>query len=208
MLTPKQIRVFEAFMRKPYKGLTYRDIKEYSKEKSNSGVQKAVARFLSDDLIIKTEVGNNYVYFANLKNTVVFSYFGIMVKEIMPSSVIISLRIVKEELSSIGFKSIVIFGSYADGKHREKSDLDIAVFVNSQEDKRTCSLALKTAGLKSLLQIDAHVFTRDEMLLMLKDRHENLGKQIACKHIAVCNPEIFYSILQEGIENGFKVVYP
>jgi hypothetical protein len=45
------------------------------------------------------------------------------------------------------------------------------------------------------------------MLQMLKDKHENLGKQIAYKHIAVQNPEIFYSMIKEGIEDGFKVVY-
>ena len=42
MLTPKQIRIFEAFLRRPYQELTYRDIK-FSREKSNSLIQKALA---------------------------------------------------------------------------------------------------------------------------------------------------------------------
>jgi hypothetical protein len=42
---------------------------------------------------------------------------------------------------------------------------------------------------------------------MLKDKRENLGKQIAAKHIAVQNSAIFYSIVQEGVNNGFKFVY-
>ena len=32
MLTPKQIKIFEAFLKKPYKELTYKEIKESLKE--------------------------------------------------------------------------------------------------------------------------------------------------------------------------------
>ena len=116
-------------------------------------------------------------------------------------------KIIREELSNIEFVSIVIFGSYAEGKQKEKSDLDIALFVNSVEDKKNCELSMKSAELKSILKIDAHIITKDEMLQMLKDKHENLGKQIAYKHFAIQNPMIFYSILAEGMGNGFKIVY-
>ena len=90
---------------------------------------------------------------------------------------------------------------------KKKSDLDIAIFVNSIGDKKNCELSMKSAELKSILKIDVQVITKVEMLQMLKDKHENLGKQIAYKHLAIQNPIIFYSILQEGINNGFKIVY-
>ncbi len=207
MLTPKQIKIFEAFLRKPYQELTYKEIKDYSKEKSNSIIQKAMVKFLAEDLVKKREVGNIILYAINLDNNTVFSYFDILIKEKSPNLVKSSLKIIREELSNTEFVSLVIFGSYAEGKQKEKSDLDIAILVNSTEDKKSCGLSMKSAELKSILQIDAHVITKDEMLQMLKDKHENLGKQIAHKHLAVHNPMIFYSILQEGINNGFKIVY-
>lgn len=207
MLTPKQIKIFEAFLRKPYKELTYKEIKEYSKEKSNSLTQKAIRKFLAEDLVKKRNVSNILLYALNINNSNVFAYFDILIKEKTSNLVKNSLKIVKEELSGIEFISIVIFGSYAEAKQKEKSDLDIAFFVNSIEDKKKCELCIKSAELKSILQIDAHVFTKDEMLQMLKDRHENLGKQIAYKHLVIQNPIIFYSILAEGINNGFKIVY-
>ena len=207
MLTPKQIKVFEAFLRRPYKELTFKEIKAYFKEKSNSVIQKAAGTFVAEELVKKRGVGNIILYHANLDNSAVFSYFNILAKETMSSTVKNSLRIIREELLNIEFVSIAIFGSYAEGRQKEKSDLDIAVFVNSVEDKKNCELAMKSAELKSLLQIDAHIFTKDEMLQMLKDKHENLGKQIAHKHLVIQNPVIFYSILQEGIDNGFRIVY-
>jgi len=207
MLTPKQIKIFEAFLRKPYKEFTYKEIKEFSKENSNSIIQKALVKFLSEELVKKREVGNIILYSVNLDNSTVFAYFDILTKEKIQKSVRSSLKIIREELPNIEFISIVIFGSYAEGTQKEKSDLDIAIFVNSSEDKKNCELAMKSAELKSILPLDIHVITKDEMLKMLKDKHENLGKQIAYKHLTIQNPIIFYSILTEGINNGFKIVY-
>jgi len=207
MLTPKQIRIFEAFLRKPYKEFTFREIKEYSKEKSNSIIQKAMIKFVIEKLVKKREVGNNILYLVNLENSTVFSYFDILIKEKLTDDIKYSLRIINEELSDLEFLSLAIFGSYAEEKQKEKSDLDIAIFVNSVEDRKNCELSMKSAELKSILQLDVHVITKKEMLQMLKDKHENLGKQIAYKHLAIQNAMIFYSIIAEGINNGFKVVY-
>jgi len=207
MLTPKQIKIFEAFLRKPYKEITYKEIKEYSKEKSNSIIQKAIAKFLAEGLVKKREVGNIILYSVNFDNSTVFSYFDILIKEKESNLVKSSLGIIREELSDIEFSSIVIFGSYVGGKQKDKSDLDIAIFVNSEEDKKNCQLAIKSIELKSILPLDIHVITKDEMLQMLKDKYENLGKQISYKHLAIQNPIIFYSIIKEGIKNGFKIVY-
>jgi predicted nucleotidyltransferase len=207
MLTPKQIKILDVFLRKPYKDFTFKEIKEYSKEKSNSIIQKAILQFIKEDIIKKREVGNIILYNVNLDNNIIFSYFDILVKENMPKLVKNSLKIIKNELSDTEFISVVIFGSYAEGSQKEKSDLDIAIFVNSQKDKKNCELSIKSVELKSILKIDAHIITKDEMLLMLKDKHENLGKQIAYKHLAIQNPIIFYAILSEGINNGFKIIY-
>ena len=207
MLTPKQIKIIEAFLRKPYKELTYKEIKDYSKEKSNSIIQKAIAKFLAEELVRKRELGNILLYSLNLENNTVFSYFDILIKEKVSSLVKSTLRIIREELSTLEFISIVIFGSYAEGKQKAISDLDIAIFVNSIEDKKSCELSMKSAELKSILQLDVHVISKEEMLQMLKDKHENLGKQIAYKHLAVHNPAIFYQLIQEGINNGFKIIY-
>ena len=48
------------------------------------------------------------------------------------------------------------------------------------------------------------MFTLDEFLQMLKSPSENLGKQIARKHKAIQNINIFYKFIERGMENGFK----
>jgi len=102
------------------------------------------------------------------------------------------------------FVSIVLFGSSAKGTRTNTSDLDLAFFVPSAQEKRACELTLKTVELEALLPIDAHVFTKDEMLAMLADERENLGKEIARNNVAVHNPRIFDAILREGVKRGFN----
>jgi len=207
MLTPEQIRIFEAFLRKPYQARTYKEIKMHAKKKSNSIIQNAIAKFLAEGLIRKESVGNNLLYRLNLENESVFSYSDILINEKLSPIIKTTLQIIKREIGEIAFVSIVIFGSYVDGKQTEKSDLDLALFVSTKKDKRICELAMKSVELRSVLSIDAHVITKGEMLKMLKDKRENLGKQIVHKHLATYNPAIFYSIVQEGVNHGFKVIY-
>ena len=46
---------------------------------------------------------------------------------------------------------------------------------------------------------------QEYFLEMLKVDAENLGKQIARKHLIIHNPLIFYSLLKEGMKNGFRI---
>jgi predicted nucleotidyltransferase len=204
MLTPKQIKIFEVFLRKPYKQFTFKEIKEFSKENSNSTIQTSIKRFLEENLIKKTNLANIILYQVNLENDSVFSYFNILFKE--DSKLQQPLTLILRELSGI-FASIVIFGSYVTNSQTKNSDLDVAIFVNNKEDKKNCQLIMNTINLKSMIHIDYHIFTKEEMLQMLKDKYENLGKQIAYKHIVIQNHKIFYDIINEGISNGFKIIY-
>jgi predicted nucleotidyltransferase len=206
LLTPKQIKIFKIFLRKPFKEFTYSEIKEFSKEKSNSIIQNAISKFLKDNLVIKKQIGNMFLYKINFENSTVFSYFDILIKEEFPHILNKTIETIIKEIE-ISFISIVIFGSYATGEEKKSSDIDIAVFVSSKKDKKDCEIAFKSVELKIVHKVDFHVFTKNEMLEMLNDKFENLGKQIAKKHIAIHNPMVFYSILKEGINNGFKIVY-
>ena len=207
MLTPKQVRIFGAFLAKPFGELTYRQVKEFSKEKSNSVIQNSISRFAEDGLIRRDKVGNVIIHSTELENPDTTYYFGILASERLPKTARLCLRTIRREIQPLSFASVVVFGSYAAGEEKKDSDLDVAVFVETEEDKKNCQLALNSAELKCVIPLDAHVFTKEEMLEMLGSEDENLGKQIARKHIAVHNPSTFYSIIREGMKHGFRIVY-
>lgn len=204
MITPKQLKILGIFNRDAFREYSFKELKEFSNEKSNSVLQNAIKQFLKEDLIEERKIGASKLYKINHDNNKIYSYLDIFIKENLPKPVKKTIEIIKKEIDRLTcFYSIIIFGSYAVNEQKNKSDLDIAIIV--EKDKKLVQRALDSAGELSILQIDGHVILKKEFLDMLKIDYENLGKQIARKHLIVHNPKIFYSIMKEGIKNGFSV---
>ena len=110
----------------------------------------------------------------------------------------------KEIEEDTPFYSIVVFGSYAMDEQKKNSDLDVAIFIENEEKRKQIEASANSAKLKNALEMDINVIPKSEMLEMLTNKEENLGKQIARKHIAVCNHRIFYEIIKEGMKHGFR----
>ncbi|MBI5398640.1 nucleotidyltransferase domain-containing protein, partial [Candidatus Woesearchaeota archaeon] len=66
----------------------------------------------------------------------------------------------------------------AKNKATEKSDLDLAVIVESGQNKKEIAPLLETVKRREIKPIDYHIFTISEFLEMLKADIENVGKQI------------------------------
>ncbi|MEK6860229.1 MAG: nucleotidyltransferase domain-containing protein [Nanoarchaeota archaeon] len=208
MITKKQLKILSVFLRNEFREYTYKEIRELSKEKSNSVIQNAIKSFLKEDLIIERKIGTSKLYLINHNNNKVYSYFEIYINENLGKEVKYTLNLLEESLNlnlKSFFYSIVIFGSYATGEQTKKSDIDIAVFIFGDGKKKITENVLHSLNTKSILKVDGHAITQEEFLEMLKIDQENLGKQIARKHLIVYNPQIFYSLIKEGMKNGFKL---
>lgn len=84
----------------------------------------------------------------------------------------------------------MVFGSHAEHKAGEKSDLDVALIVESPQTKKEVIPYLETVKRREITPIDAHVFTKAEFLEMLADEEANLGKEIYHKS------KIYYGLAQ------------
>jgi predicted nucleotidyltransferase len=204
MLTKKQLEIFEAFLKNPYKELTFKDIK--GKHKSNANVQSAIATFLKEKLIKKRKIANLNLYTANTKNPKTAHYFSLISLETLPQKAKVSIDIIIKELQDIPFLTLIIFGSYAKNTYNKNSDLDIAIFVKDPADKRLAELSTNEAQIKSILELDAHVFTADEMSEMLVDKKQNLGKQIVYEHLPILGAQAFYAIINKNLDDGFTII--
>lgn len=206
MLTKKQLKIFNIFQRNDFKELSWKEVKNLSKEKSSSMIQGAIKSFLKEGLITEKKVGTSKLYAVNHKNNKIYLYFEIYNRENLSKRVLETIKELENSLDKhTYFYSIVIFGSYAEEKQKKASDLDIAIFIEQEEKRKVVGAVFKSMELKSLLKIDGHVITKNEFLDMLKTDYENLGKEIARKHLIIHNPIIFYSLLKEGIKYGFKL---
>jgi predicted nucleotidyltransferase len=207
MLTKKQIKLFGLFSKSPFKEYTFKEFREMSNQKSVSLVQNSIKAFIKEDLLKESSIGTSKVYNLNHNNKRVYSYFDLAIKDSLLKNVKYSIDLLQEALEKhTFFYSIVIFGSYAVGEQKKDSDLDIAVFIEKEEQRKIVEASIKSIQLTSFLKVDGHVITSEEFFQMLKIESENLGKQIARKHLIIHNPSIFYSLLKEGIKNGFKII--
>jgi predicted nucleotidyltransferase len=206
MITKKQLKILNVFQRNTFREYSYKEIKEGSREKSNSVVPSALGTFLKEGLITARNIGTSKLYSINQKNDKAYLYFEIFNLENLPKQVLEAVDELKETLDKhTFFYSIILFGSYAIREQKKDSDLDMAVFIENEKDRKTVEAVFRSVELKSIIKVHGNVITKDEFLEMLKVDYENLGKEIAKKHLIIHNPSIFYSLLKEGIKNGFKL---
>lgn len=206
MLTGKQLGIFGVLAKQPFAELTRKQIKQFARERSNNALAIALKQFLKEGVITERKVGRSALISLNLENDSAYHYVGLANAQRLGSAAMQAIRTVKAEIEKhTFFYSVAVFGSFAVQEQKKTSDLDIAVLIGSEDDRKPIEAALHSAAQKSLLPIDAHVITKDEFVEMLTNDEENLGKQIARKHLAVHNHQLFYSLVKEGIKHGFHV---
>lgn len=202
MLTKEQMNILGVFKKDIFTSLTFKQIKLLSKQKSNNIVQIAIKEFVKQAVIRTHEVGDVTAYSLNLNNSTL-SYLNIINeseinKSKIPKRVLEDIQ--KRIFKQTEFFSLIVFGSYAKGQATQKSDLDIAVFVESEGAKKEITPFLETIKRREVIQIDYHVFSRQEFLEMLQQDSENIGKQIF-KNSIVYYGYIPYCNLIKGIKN-------
>ncbi|MBI3036706.1 nucleotidyltransferase domain-containing protein [Candidatus Woesearchaeota archaeon] len=206
MITEKRLKIFEIFARKPFAEFTRKQIKKESKGKSNNALALAINMLKKEEVLLEKKVGKSGLLTLNLNNDLTFLYIALCNNQRIGKIVKNTVTRLKGEIDKITqFYSIVIFGSFAVNVQEESSDLDAAIFIDGEEKRKQIEAAINSAKLKTLIEIDAHVIPKAEMIEMLTNEEENLGKQIARKHLVVHNHQIFYDVVKEGMKRGFRL---
>ena len=206
MITKKQLKIFEVIAKKPFAEYTRKEVKKESKEKSNNALALAINLLKKEEVLIERKIGKSGLLTLNLENDLAFYYLALCNNNRISYKVKLAVESLKKEISEdTPFYSIIIFGSYASGEQKKDSDLDVGVFIENEDKKKQIDALANSAKLKSVLEMDVHVIPKAEMIDMLTNKEENLGKQIARKHLAVYNHRIFYEIIKEGMKHGFRV---
>ncbi len=203
MLTKEQLNIFGVFQKNIFAELTFKQIKEQNGQKSNNIVQIALKEFQKHGLVRTKVTGDVTTYLLNLDNNLTLSYLNLingneLVKRKFPKNILEDIQ--KRIFKQTEFFILIVFGSYAKGKATGKSDLDVAVIVESEQTKKDIPPLLETVKRREIKQIDYHVFTRDEFLQMLVTDFENVGKQIY-KNSIIYYGFIEYCHLIRGMKN-------
>jgi len=147
------------------------------------------------DLLIIEEVGKSKIIALDKQNKVVKSHLVVSSdeerKDYLKKYPIV--RKIYQELNSDNI--ILLFGSYTKKAQTEKSDIDLLI-INKNGKK---SISFSKYELLFKIKINPIFITKKEFKLMLKDKHENVGKQALYNHIILNNPEGFWDCVFNGI---------
>jgi predicted nucleotidyltransferase len=205
MLTEKQLKIFEVFVKRPFAEITRGEVKREAKEKSNNTLALTINLLKEENVLKEKKVGKSGLLTLNFENDRTIQYIALCNNNRLSQKVQFAIESLKKEISErTPFYAMSIFGSYAVGEQKKNSDLDIAIFIQNTQEKKLFEASGNSAQLKNSLEMDIQIITREEMLEMLTSKEENLGKQIAKKHISIANQRIFYEIIKEGMAHGFR----
>jgi predicted nucleotidyltransferase len=199
-LTQDQLRILATFRKQPFGRLLFKDIKKLSKTRSNNMVQKVLVKFKQLQLVTQETVGDVTAYHLNLSNDITLLYLALIDdQEIRKNEALFRvLRMSAEHMDKYTeFYIMLVFGSYAKGMATEKSDVDVAVIVETEEAKGNVKPALNTARRKSLPPVDFQVFSRTEFLEMLTIDEENVGKEIVRDNFIYYGAAAYYKLLRK-----------
>ena len=148
-----------------------------------------------NDLLIITVIGKSKTIQLSLNNPIARAHLTVSSdeekKEFLQNQPII--KKIEKELDTK--EIVVLFGSYAKQIQHEKSDVDLLI-INKEGNK---SISFSKYELLFKKRINPIFVTKKEFELMLKDKEENIGKQVLKNHIILINPEEFWGCVLHAI---------
>lgn len=200
-----ELQFLRPFIKEPARDFTLTEIKAITKNKSHHYVFEALKKFSRLQILTEKRKGNTNIYILNPENNESIHYLAYaeyLIKEKRTDTPHKNILKIMDMIKS-PFYILLIGGSYAEGKQKTNSDLDIAFVIPDSEDKKPYRIALKEGELM-VPEIHGHIFTSVEFYQMLTNKEFNYGKELARKHLIYHGAEGYYKILLEAIQNGFK----
>jgi predicted nucleotidyltransferase len=175
--------------------------KEYTMNELSKALKVPYATFYRtiqemNGLLNVKNIGKSKVLGLNLSHPTLRSYLAVAAND-EKDEFLKKQPIIKKIISELNTDEIVVlFGSYAKAIQTDKSDIDLLI-INKKGEK---SLSFSKYELLFKKKINPLFVTNAEFIKMLKEKEENLGKQVLKGHIVLNNPESFWKLVLNGIQ--------
>lgn len=207
-LLNEEHKIAATFLQKPWKKLTYSEIRKISGKKSKSYIYRTLNHMMNDNVISTEQVGNSLIYGLRLDLIQTQSYLGNLSEAIGWETTHIPKSIVEKLASKIRkitpFFIFIVTGSYAKRTQTKKSDLDITIICSDSVRPQSIMAEIKLESDLSIPKVHPFVFTKKEFLEMLTNKGINYGKEVAKNNVIFFGGGIYFNILNEAIEYGFR----
>lgn len=204
----EESKIAATFLEKPWKRLTYSEIRKISGKKSKSYIYRTLSHLMKDNVIDTQQISNSLLYGLKLDSLQTQSYCGLLSESLAWDSSHISTEIIEKLADKMRkitpFFVFIVTGSYAKRKENKKSDLDVVILCDNAVQPQTIMAEIKLESDLSIPKVHPFVFTRKQFLEMLTNKEFNYGKEVARHNVIFYGGSIYFNILYEAIEHGFK----
>ncbi|MBX4196054.1 nucleotidyltransferase domain-containing protein [Candidatus Pacearchaeota archaeon] len=201
-------KISAAFLQKPWKQLTYLEIRKLSGKKSKSYIYRALSHLMNQQVINTEQVGKSLLYGLTLDSTSTQSYLGALSEYLAWQFTHVPEHIVENLASKVRtitpFFVFIVTGSYAKKTQTKKSDLDVTIICDDHIDPKAIEAEIGHEAKLSIPQVHLFVFRKKDFLEMLVNKEFNYGKEVARNNMIFFGGNIYYSILNEAIGHGFR----
>jgi predicted nucleotidyltransferase len=202
----KEYELLLPLIKHPWRRMTLRQIKTELSKTSESYVYNSLQKFLKAGILISNKVGNQVLYFLNLKSNKCLSYISAISEYDAWNKDHIPYALIQNIMSKIDEPSFcfIITGSYAKNTQQKKSDIDIVLLTETKAKKKELTSELHYATELSIPKSHLYVFTYDEYYAMLVNNSANYGKEISNNNLILRSASTYYKIIFKAIEHGYN----
>lgn len=200
MLTESEMEIIDAFRKDLFGSYTIRELMKRTGRKTYPWTFNTIKKLGKMGILRIEAKGKSNICSIDLGSRLAVLYLSLLDELEAQSRKIHHLDELIYEIPVLF--TLLIGGSYAEGKQNRKSDLDICVLVDDAADKKKISNMLENRLM--VPRLHPFVFRRSEFLEMLLNKEANYGKLLFRKHLIAFGTENYYLIIKEAMEHGFR----
>ena len=199
-ITKNALKILELFRKELFLKISVREIMKKINSKSYQRVYEAVEDLTKKNVLISEKLGNTNLISLGFYREAILLLGFLDEKEAtkLPNySRILDIKEISDYL-------IMVTGSYAKGSSNKKSDMDLVIVVPDKENVVSVQKLVENQTMLFVPSIHLYVFKKKDFIEMLKSKEENYGKEIVKNRVILKNAQMFYELVKEAIENGYK----
>jgi len=201
MDSKNKLEIMNLFRKNIFLKANIREISKRLNKKSYQRIYDAVKELEKEGILKLERVGKSDVVSLELNNKSVLHLSYMDEKEALGK---IPNYDKLMNLKDISNYLLIVTGSYAKGNTTKSSDLDLVIIVPDNQKPIEIQKQVENLTLLFRPKIHLYVLNDKDMIEMLLYKKENYGKEIYRNHLIIKNAHLYYDIMREILEHGFK----
>jgi hypothetical protein len=201
MLTKDETDVIDVFRKDLFRSYTIRELMKAMGRKTYTWTFNTTKKLVKLGMLNMETKGNSNICSINLYSPLAFSYLSLLDETEAVSRKIPRLDELINEIPT-HFFTLLVGGSYVEGKQTQKSDLDICVIVDDAADTQKIQRMLDNKIM--IPRLHPFAFRKSEFVKMLLSKEANYGRMLFRKRLIPFGAENYYLMIREAVENGFR----